>query len=76
VIISAKEAVTMLISAGLSQSEIARRIGVAQPTIHRILHGKQRGAMWSTAVKLEFLVGAIQSTGPGQKSKKRGRPNK
>lgn len=61
-IVSAKEAVDSLTELGYTQSEIARHIGVSQPTIHRILMGKQRGALWSTTLSLSHLLDDITRT--------------
>jgi DNA-binding XRE family transcriptional regulator len=61
-IVSAKEAVDKLIELGYTQSEIARRIGVSQPTIHRIYANKQRGAFWSTTLQLSHLLDDITRT--------------
>lgn len=38
-----REAVTLFYFEGLSQSEIARRLGVSQQVVHRRLHGARRG---------------------------------
>jgi addiction module HigA family antidote len=40
----------------LTQTEVARRLGVSYPRLHELLHGK-RGVTPDTALRLEALLG-------------------
>ncbi len=45
-----------LIPLGMSQAELAKRIGVSYPRVNEIVHGK-RGITPDTALRLERLLG-------------------
>jgi transcriptional regulator with XRE-family HTH domain len=42
---------------GISQSELARRVGVAQPTIYKLLHSAKKGS-----TKLHLIARELQTT--------------
>lgn len=50
-----------LIAAGWSQGRIARESGVAQPSIHRMLHGKQVDVLYQQGKRLEWLAANVSS---------------
>jgi predicted transcriptional regulator len=49
-----------LLSAGLSQAEISRRTGIPQPSIHRLLNGKQVQVVYSHGKALERAVEDVE----------------
>lgn len=49
-----QEVVQTLIESGLSEADIAKQIGVSQPTVHRIKHGVDPA--YTTGKRLEELL--------------------
>lgn len=52
--VSIKDMVAAIAETGMSQAEIANRIGASQPTVHRILE-KGHGTSYDTGKKIEQL---------------------
>jgi len=48
-----------LLDAGLSQAEIARRTGLPQPNINRLIHGRQETVYYQYGKALEREVAAL-----------------
>jgi hypothetical protein len=53
--------INTLVSAGWSQGKIARESGIAQPSVNRILKGKQTDVHYSQGKALERLVEKLGS---------------
>lgn len=53
-----------LIDAGLSQAEISRRTGIPQPSIHRLLTGKQTDVVYTHGKSLERVVNDLHADHP------------
>lgn len=52
--VSIKQMVSEIANTGMSQAEIAERVGASQPTIHRIME-KGRSTSYETGKKIEQL---------------------
>lgn len=58
---TAQQATQFLVSAGHSQASIAKRAGVSQATISRILNGEFKDPAGSTLVKLNEFADQVQT---------------
>lgn len=59
-----QEVVKTLIESGFSEAEIARRVGVSQPTVHRIKSGTDPA--YTTGKRLEQLLQVQERRGSDQ----------
>lgn len=56
-----KDLIEKLLALGLSQGEISRRASIAQPSIHRILRGRQTDVSYSSGKRLEQLIAELEA---------------
>lgn len=54
----------VLTAFGFSEAELARHIGVSQPTIHRIKSGAIKDPGYSTGAKIKALFESVPDTPP------------
>lgn len=55
--------INTLLAAGWSQGRIARASGIAQPSINRLLNGRQSDVHYQQGKRLEALVECLHSDG-------------
>lgn len=53
-----KDMVSRLIESGMSEAEIAVKVGVSQPTVNRVKQGNQR-VSYETGKQIEFLYSSM-----------------
>lgn len=69
-----QEVLRTLIESGLSETEIAQRIGVSQPTVNRIKNGADPA--YRTGKRLERLYRAVRRRHPRRSAPARGGDNR